>query len=410
MKGVDLFVDDYCAFLEVTLDGDEGTSSRAASAPLLRLGKRLGSPPNVVLASSYGPAFIQKGIVVVGSSGKVGLCQLDPMDALARGAFARDQDYDQIPEDDFATASLGEEIDLTLYPLTPGPYVMSYPFVNAEGGVSHEYTRQQWDGSNAPEENILCKEIFKDLDVCRRALDRTITPAKLKRIESLSLVQLSNRMNFLTALLASHGVEMNSLYSALVALNTRLREKFSAKRVMFLNFVLRSSDELARTNAKLSDQALVVRDLRNELSLESSGIDCLAQKFLSSDEFNAALARILTFSITSRVERGLWMGCTDAQFEEASRNIAEASEGVLSEIVNIQPDKLTLSAVPASVPVSSFAVDKTFGWTFASKGYFSFPGDSGRGPTMSIPYFLKVHADVTDIISSFGSLGTVAYA
>ncbi|GKG32107.1 hypothetical protein Tco_0427057, partial [Tanacetum coccineum] len=48
--------------------------------------------------------------------------------------------------------------------------------------------------------------------------------------------------------------------------------------------------------------------------------------------------------------------------------IAKASEGVLSEIVNIQPDKLTLSAVPASVPVSSFAVYKTFGWTFASKG------------------------------------------
>ncbi|GKF89986.1 hypothetical protein Tco_0263949, partial [Tanacetum coccineum] len=79
---------------------NKGTSFRAASAPLLLLGKRLGSPPNVVLASSSGPAIIQNGAVVVGSSGKVGayviLCQLDPMDALARGALARDQDYDQI--------------------------------------------------------------------------------------------------------------------------------------------------------------------------------------------------------------------------------------------------------------------------------------------------------------------------
>ncbi|GKC93414.1 hypothetical protein Tco_1158856 [Tanacetum coccineum] len=47
---------------------------------------------------------------------------------------------------------------------------------------------------------------------------------------------------------------------------------------------------------------------------------------------------------------------------------------------------------------------------FACGWYFSFPGASVRGPTMSIPYFLKGHVDVTDTISSFGSLGTVTYA
>ncbi|GJR95243.1 hypothetical protein Tco_0267417 [Tanacetum coccineum] len=211
-------------------------------------------------------------------------------------------------------------------------------------------------------------------------------------------------MNVLTALLASHSVEMNSLYPALVSTLEKKHEEVqqdwnaldqenkelrslgnaSSEEVRKLRAQLaeaeavaaRSSDELARTDAKLSDQALVVRDLQNELSLErsevscfvGSGIDCLARKFLSNDEFNATLARILTFSITSGVERGLWMGRTDAQFEEASRNDSRSIRRCFSEIVNIQPDKLTLSVVPASVPAFSFVVDKTFGWTFASKG------------------------------------------
>ncbi|GKF97950.1 hypothetical protein Tco_0293771, partial [Tanacetum coccineum] len=85
--------------------------------------------------------------------------QLDLLDTLARSALSRDEDYDQIPDDDFATASVGNS--------------------------SPEYTRQQWDGPHASEDNILCSEIFKGLDVCRRALDRTITSAELKIIESL---------------------------------------------------------------------------------------------------------------------------------------------------------------------------------------------------------------------------------
>ncbi|GKG54337.1 hypothetical protein Tco_0557860, partial [Tanacetum coccineum] len=81
--------------------------------------------------------------------------------------------------------------------------------------------QQQWDASHVPEDNILCKEISRDPDVCRRVLDRTITPAELKRTESLSPLDLSNWMNVLTALLASHGIEMNSRYIALVASKAR---------------------------------------------------------------------------------------------------------------------------------------------------------------------------------------------
>ncbi|GKD02307.1 hypothetical protein Tco_1177281, partial [Tanacetum coccineum] len=368
VEGADLSVDDYCTFLEGTLDRDKGTSSRAASAP-----------------SFHG--IVQKGAFVAGSSGKAEVDvirrQLDPMDVLAQSALVRDQDYDQIPEDDFATASLGEEIDLTLFPRAPGPYVMSNLYADAEGGVSPEYTRQEWDGPHALEDNILYKEIFKDPDVCRRALNWTITPAELKRTKSLSPMQLSNQMNVFTALLVSHGVEMNSRYVALVASNAHLRMKVKRKvgylselryEVSILekklekvkqdwnaldqeNKELRSLDELARTNANLSDQTLIVRDLQNNLALErfksqkyrdavtavdhhfddlrsevarfvGSGIKCLVRKFLYSDEFNFALAHI----------------------------------------VNIQPDKLARLAAPASVPATSPVVDKTIGWTSAPEG------------------------------------------
>ncbi|GJX82019.1 hypothetical protein Tco_0331500 [Tanacetum coccineum] len=402
-KRIDLFMDDYCTFLEGTLDGNEGTSSRAASAPPCDLVRDLVLLLMLfVLLLLVMPLFRKVSAFVAGSSGKAGADvirrQLDPMDVLARSARVRDQDYDQILEDDFATASLGEEIDLTLFPIAPGPYVMSYLYVDVKGGVSPEYTSQEWDGPHALEDNILCKEIFKDLDVCRGALDQTITPAELKRTESLSQVHLSNRMNVLTALLVSHGVEMNSRYAALAASNARLRDKVKRKvgylselrsKVSILEKKLkkevrklkaqlaeakvvaaRSSDELARTDAKLSDQALIVRDLQNVLSHErsksheyrdaataaehrfndfmsevarfaSSGIECLVRKFMSNDEFNAALARVLTFSITSEVGRGLRMGRIDAQFEEASQNVSTFFLGAETEFNKAVVDLLS---------------------------------------------------------------------
>nr|GFA61132.1 hypothetical protein [Tanacetum cinerariifolium] len=234
-----------------TLDGNEGTSSRASSAPPLRLGKRLGSPPNVAYDFSSSHATIQKGAFVVGSSRKaradVIRRQLDLMDMLAYSARVCDQDYDHIPEDHFATA--------------------------------------------------------------------------LKRTESLFSVQLSHRMNVLTALLVSYGVEMNSQNKELHSLGyvsseevRKLKAQLSDAKVAYV----RSLDELVRTDAKLSDQALIVRDLQNDLAFES-------------DVFNAALACVLTFSITFGVERGLRMKRIDAQFEEALQNVSNLFLGAETE-------------------------------------------------------------------------------
>ncbi|GKF47341.1 hypothetical protein Tco_0137143, partial [Tanacetum coccineum] len=46
--------------------------------------------------------------------------QVDPLDFLARSAIAHDVEYDRILEDDFGTATHGEKIELTLFPLAPG--------------------------------------------------------------------------------------------------------------------------------------------------------------------------------------------------------------------------------------------------------------------------------------------------
>ncbi|GJV01747.1 hypothetical protein Tco_1335316 [Tanacetum coccineum] len=293
------------------------------------------------------------------------------------------------------------------------------------------------DGPHALEDNVSCNEIFKDPDVCRRALDRTITPAELKKTESLLLLELLNRMSVLTTLLTSHGTEMNSRYTSLVASKVRSREKLKRKipslgDVSFEEFrklkvqlveaiaaVARSSDELAQTDAKLSDQALVVRNLQNYLALVksksqeykdaaviaerrfdglkyevthfvSSGVECLIRRLLSSDEFNFAFARVLYLGITSGVERGLRMGRTDVAFEEAAQNVsnffvgaqAEFDKAVtafpstnfpflskvvvavgVSEVVNIQPDKIVRSATPAFVLAATLYSNEAFNRT-----------------------------------------------
>ncbi|GKD38983.1 hypothetical protein Tco_1259190, partial [Tanacetum coccineum] len=128
---------------------------------------------------------------------------------------------------DCGTATRGEEIDLTLFPLAPGPYYMPYPY---EGVSSPLYTREEWNGRHASESNILCKDIFKDPDVCKKALDRTITPAELRRTESFLPLELSNRVHVLSALLVSHGYELNSRYANFVSSKAHLQEKFDKKK------------------------------------------------------------------------------------------------------------------------------------------------------------------------------------
>ncbi|GJR34604.1 hypothetical protein Tco_1210288 [Tanacetum coccineum] len=108
----------------------------------------------------------------------------------------------------------------------------------------------------------------------------------------------------------------------------------------------RLTDELARTEAKLSDKALY-----------------LVRRLLSSNEFHAALAHIASLGISYGVEMGLRMGRTDTKFEVAIRNVSNffiVSEGALSKVTMIFPDKLVCSATSAfsALPVVNEALDQ----------------------------------------------------
>ncbi|GJR48812.1 hypothetical protein Tco_1316915 [Tanacetum coccineum] len=405
---------DFCAEIENSLERDEGTYIRATSVPTPRLGKRLGAPPSVVVVSASGSSLVGTSVHASTSGHSLSLGgmvaevvwrQMDPLDSLAHSALARDAEYDQILKDNFGTT-----------------------------------TREEWNGRHAPEDNILCKDIFKDSDVCRKALHWTITPTKLKRTESLLPLDLSNCFNVLSALLVSYGAELNSRCTGLVTARNRLQEKFDRK-VGYVK-VLRSttldgklermhkdcdaliqekrlrsqkdvasdkvkelqteltdvrvasiglSEELSQTDAKLSDQTLVVRDLQNELVLEKAksqgykddvdglreevtrfvgfGVESLVRKLLSSDEFYAALAHVASLDINYGVKRGLRMRRTDAEFEAVAQKadfdkalvdfpttpfpflgkIVAASGGTLFEVTQVLLDKHIRSVTSASV-------------------------------------------------------------
>nr|GEW29395.1 transposase (putative), gypsy type [Tanacetum cinerariifolium] len=109
----------------------------------------------------------------------------------------------------------------------------------------------------------------------RKALDRTITPAELRRTKSLLPLEFSNRLNVLSALLVSHGYELNPCYTDWLHLrDLRSQRDVASKEVKKLQSQLDDvkatsvglTDELAHTDAKLSEQALTARDLQNELA------------------------------------------------------------------------------------------------------------------------------------------------
>ncbi|GJX76065.1 hypothetical protein Tco_0322876 [Tanacetum coccineum] len=280
---------------------------------------------------------------------------------------------------------------------------MPYPY---EGVSSPLYTKEEWDGHHAPESNILCKDTFKDPYVCRKALDRTITPAELRRTESLLPLGLSNDVNVLSALLVSHGYDLNSRYTNFVSSGAHLQEKLDQKKgdVRLLRSEVTSLDnkleklqrnygvlgqenefclteDLTRIDAKLSEQALTVRDLQNELALERSKSQSLVRRLLSSDEFHVALSHVESLGINYGVERGLRMGHTDADFEMVVQKVSNfqvgakadfdkslvdfpttlfpflgkvvaAAGGTLSDVAHILPDKFARSATPDSTAPS----------------------------------------------------------
>ncbi|GJY22420.1 hypothetical protein Tco_0396078 [Tanacetum coccineum] len=342
---------DFWIDVENSLEITGSTPARAVSASTPYLVKILGPPPSSLLvaiyeplqiggsvhASTFGHDFAWRGSATSGFAGNPRAedvrCCLDPLDTLAHSALSCDSEYDQIPEDDFAIASRGEEIDLTLFPLALGPYVIRYLF---DGNPSPPYSRQQWDGPHAPEDNILAKEIFKDPNVYNRALDHLNNHySNLVNCKSRTQEKLDRKTK-----------ELHSQNDALSEEVKRLQSQLANAK----DFTMGLSDELAWTDVKLADYALVVRDLQNELALE---------RLLSSDEFHAALDHVVSLGIASGVKKGLHMGCTDVEFEVASQifpfldKVTLVAKGPLFEVTQIVLKRLVFLAGSVSNVVVS---------------------------------------------------------
>nr|GEY69623.1 hypothetical protein [Tanacetum cinerariifolium] len=73
---------------------------------------------------------------------------------------------------------------------------------------------------------------------------------------------------------------------------------------------------------------------QNEASSRRTSLpwrECLVRRLLSSDEFHAALAHVVSLGISFGVEKGLRMGCTDVEFEAAAQNVYNFLIGAKAE-------------------------------------------------------------------------------
>ncbi|GJY78492.1 reverse transcriptase domain-containing protein, partial [Tanacetum coccineum] len=245
-----------------------------------------------------------EGIAPVGVAGKA---QAEVMDLLAQSALARDREYDNF-------------------------LMMTFPLATLEA-------------------NILGKEIFKDPSICMLAFDRIVTLAELERTESMSLLQLSNRMDVLTAFLENkYLLDLNDASS---------------------NDVKKLMDQLAEGEAVVARDMAATEQLFDVLQSEVTHF--LSSNFDGLVRGCAWVTLMLSFKKVSKFVLG-----AQAEFDKAIANIpfthfpflakiSEATESTLSEVASIQPDKIARPAVSASAPATSFPTCKTFGWTSTPK-------------------------------------------
>ncbi|GKB14827.1 hypothetical protein Tco_0848750 [Tanacetum coccineum] len=141
-------------------------------------------------------------------------------------------------------------------------------------------------------------------------------------------------------------------------------------------------NELALERSKSQGYKDAMDGLREEVTqFVGSGVDSLVRKLLSSDEFHDAFAHVASLGINYGVEKGLRMGRTDVEFEAVAHKVSNfhvgakadfdkalidfpttpfpflskiiaASEGTLSEVTQVLPDKHIRSATPVSTAPS----------------------------------------------------------
>ncbi|GJZ72749.1 hypothetical protein Tco_0636895 [Tanacetum coccineum] len=324
-----------CAEIEDSLKRDEGISMRVVSAPIQHLGKRLGAPHSIAVVSASEPSYVGTsapastsgrslslgGAVTSGrvrkSRAEVMRRQMDLLDCLARSALACDAEYDQIPD----------------------------------GLFWHRYS---W-----------------------KALDQTITPAELRRTESLLPLELSNREK-----LNQKKWDVRLLRSEVTSLDDKL-EKLQG----YYDALGQENRELCYQRDAASED---VKNLQSQLTdAKAASANVLALEKSKSQGYKDAMdglreevAQFVGSGVEGVVRKGLRMGCTDVEFEVAVQKlsnfyagakadfdkalvdfpttpfpflskIAAASGGTLSDVAQILSDKFVRSATSVSVAPSS---------------------------------------------------------
>nr|GEY94779.1 putative reverse transcriptase domain-containing protein [Tanacetum cinerariifolium] len=218
-------------------------------------------------------------------------------------------------DDDFGTTTRGEEIDLMLFPLSPGPYHM--PYLHEGSGV------------------------------CRKALDQTITPAELRRTKSLIPLELLNYAHLHDKFDKKKG-DVKLLHSKVTYLDSKIEDLQRGYNTLGQeNRKLRSQRDAAfeevrmlqsqLTNAKTTSD--VMDGLREEVTqFVGTTVESLVRKLLSSDEFYVALARVASLGINYGAGKGLRMGRTDVEFVAAIQKVFNFNVGSKDDFDNALDD------------------------------------------------------------------------
>nr|GEX71878.1 hypothetical protein [Tanacetum cinerariifolium] len=174
-------------------------------------------------------------------------------------------------------------------------------------------------------------------------------------------------------------------------------EKFMGQLIEVKPAATRAADDLARIESLSSDRVVAVMELEGKLAYQESKAKNQVDSFrwlLTSDEFNVALARILTLGINTSVDKGRRMGRIDTQFQKALQRvsnvvpgpqanfdkavvafpsanfpfvlkISQGAKNTLAEVAELQPDKLYSYApsgiTSSSAPATTSLSQNTFG-------------------------------------------------
>ncbi|GJZ56274.1 hypothetical protein Tco_0611467 [Tanacetum coccineum] len=253
----------------------------------------------------------------------------------------------------------GDAIHMDFFPFYAGPYLATYP----KGGIAGncEFTHEEWDAPYRPTFEVLTKEVFKDLAICKTVVDQFPTPGEMVQVESLSNDQLTAKMSVLHGMMMSHGGELLARYHGLVqsyheyvlSANSRLKGyedkskakgKESKKKIKSLT---KSMDNLHAEVACLSadlNRATILEAKKDEeiLCLKDTPLDARFERGLSmhqtKDEFAAVLKKMANF-----------MPSVHYRIAEASLLVAQTDYAFINKISKHAIDPLLESTVtPAS--------------------------------------------------------------